>query len=58
MENDTREKLLNGVESLHGQDGQLTNTKRVALETNDIMREANRELLDQRGIIGSVSDKN
>jgi len=46
LDNDTREKLLGGVSNLNGQKSQLSNTERLALETNDIMREANKELRD------------
>lgn len=58
LDTDTRQKLLGGVESLHGQKQQLTNTERLANETHDIMREANKELRDQRGIIVNVGQKN
>lgn len=42
----TRDKLLGGIDNLHGQKNQLENTKRVGLETHDIMRQANKELRD------------
>jgi hypothetical protein len=58
MDAHTREKLLGGIDNLHGQKGQLENTKRVGLETHDIMRQANKELRDQRDIIVSVDEKN
>lgn len=41
-----RKRLLNNVDDLKGQDGQLKNTKRMGLETNDLMRMANKDLRD------------
>ena len=39
-----RKRLLDGVDDLHGQDKQIQNTKKMGLETNDLMRQANKEL--------------
>ena len=50
--------MLGGVENLYGQEKQLENTKRLGFETHDIMRNANKDLRDQRNVIEAVSDKN
>lgn len=41
-----RERLLNGVENLDNQGNQINRLKGVALETHEVMKDANRELKD------------
>ena len=52
-----RERLLNGVENLDGQGNQITRIKGVAIETHDVMRDANHELKDQGHLIDSAAEK-
>lgn len=52
-----RERLLNGVENLDKQGNQIDRIKGVAVETHEVMIDANRELKDQGHIIGSASEK-
>jgi predicted phosphatase len=52
-----RERLLNGVDNLNGQGNQIDRIKGVAVETHEVMIDANRELKDQGHIIGSASVK-
>lgn len=46
-----REKLLNNQQELYDQENQLDNIKKLGLEANDNMKEANKGLRDQRDII-------
>ena len=52
-----RERLLNGVENLDKQGNQIDRIKGVAVETHEVMIDANKELKDQGHIINSASDK-
>ena len=46
-----REKLLNGVENLDKAGNQISRIKGTAVETHEVMIDANRELKDQGGLI-------
>ena len=52
-----RERLLNGVENLDKQGNQIQRIKGVAVETHEVMIDANRELKDQGHMIDSASEK-
>ncbi len=46
------------MDDLHGQDRQLLNVKKMGLETNELMRAANKDLRDQRDVLVNVADRN
>ena len=51
-----REKLLNGVENLDKAGNQITRIKGTAVETHEVMIDANRELKDQGGLINQAGE--
>lgn len=57
MDKYTRDKNLNNIQNLHGQNGQLDNIKGMGLETHQLLAGANKELREQREVIIGVSDK-
>ena len=56
--NDPRTKLIDGVQQIHKQNSQLDNAERLGHETNFLLKDANRELRNQREVLIKVSDKN
>lgn len=58
LQANTRDRLLEGVGKLSNQDNQLNNIKRDGYETTEIMRGANRNLVQQRGYIENAGRNN
>ena len=56
LRNDNREKLINGVEKIDGQGKQINNISNLAYDAHANMQSANRELKDQRHLIGQAQD--
>mmetsp|Transcript_11390 Transcript_11390/g.11403 ORF Transcript_11390/g.11403 Transcript_11390/m.11403 type:complete len:225 (+) Transcript_11390:27-701(+) len=57
MDGNIRNKNLNNIENMHGQNNQLNNIKGMGVETHQILQGANKELREQRDVIINVSDK-